>query len=188
MSSNSPRLFIVSAPSGSGKTTLCNMLLQKYGNEIYFSVSCTTREKRQGEREGVDYFFLDEGSFKKMIENNEFAEWANVYGFYYGTPKPRIDEALNQGKNVLLDIDVQGAAKIKKVYPDAVSIFIMPPSIEELRRRLTKRATDPDEIIEHRLTIAKKEMAGADKYDYVIVNDELDKAFARLEKIYRGTL
>lgn len=182
--SSKPRLFIVSAPSGSGKTTLCNMLMAKYGADIYFSVSCTTRKKRQGEKDGIDYFFMDESAFKKMIEKNEFAEWANVYGFYYGTPKPRIDEALDAGKNVLLDIDVQGAAKIKKVYPAAISIFIMPPSIEELRSRLKKRATDRDEIIEHRLTIAKKEMAGSGNYDYVIVNDNVDEAFARLEQIY----
>jgi len=182
--SNKGKLFIVSAPSGSGKTTLCSMLLNEFGDELYFSVSYTTRPKRNGEIEGVDYFFVSEEEFKKMIENNEFAEWANVYGYYYGTSKKKIDEALKEGKNVLLDIDIQGAEKIKKIYPDAISIFIMPPSIEELRRRLLKRKTDPLDKIEKRLTIAKREIENSDKYDYIVINDKLNDAYAKLRNIY----
>lgn len=185
---NKSKLFIVSAPSGSGKTTLCNKLLMEFHNEIYFSVSYTTRKKRTGEKQGVDYFFISEQKFREMIDNNEFAEWANVYGFLYGTAKSKIEEAVAQKKNILFDIDVKGAAKIKENYPQSISIFIMPPSLSELRRRLLHRATDSEDKIKNRLKIAEREMTKSKKYDYVIINDNLYTAYTKLRSIYSSDI
>lgn len=175
-------IFVVSAPSGTGKTTLCKRLIEE-DEEIVFSVSYTTRAPREGEIDGKDYFFVSEKEFRRMIEKGEFAEYAVVYGNYYGTSKRFLEERVERGIDVLLDIDTQGAEKIFSIYPDAVGIFIFPPSIDELRKRLVQRGTDPDEVIERRIKEAKKEIEKAYMYHYWIVNDDLNKAFEKLKSI-----
>ena len=175
-------LIVISAPSGTGKTTLCHMLLKEFP-EMEFSVSYTTRKPRKGEVNGRDYFFVDEETFKRMIEENDFLEWARVYGNYYGTSRSQVEKALREGRDLLLDIDVQGALQVKKNMPEAVLIFIMPPSLKELERRLRKRGTDDEKTIEKRLKVAREEIKQAVHYDYIVVNDELEVAFTKLKAI-----
>ncbi len=178
------RLFVVSAPSGTGKTTLCRLLIEEFSGMSY-SVSLTTRKPREGEVHGKDYHFVTVAEFERMIENDELVEWANVHGNYYGTSLTFIRESLDRGRDILLDIDVQGAASIRKAYPEAVTIFIMPPSMEVLRQRLEKRGTDCPEVIETRIRNAVEEIGHKDQYTHVIVNDRLDIAKQQLFELVR---
>ena len=184
-----PLFIILSAPSGAGKSTLVDLILQEYP-DIGYSVSCTTREPRIGEEDGIDYHFLSRERFETLLAENAFLEHAEVHGNYYGTLNAPIEEILEEGNSVILDIDVAGAAKVRSYVaslpPDApmragyMDVFIMPPSMEELRARLEKRGTDSQETIEKRLKNADGEMARAGEYMYRIVNDELDTAYRRL--------
>jgi guanylate kinase len=173
------RLFILSAPSGAGKSTLGRLLRQRLP-ELTYSVSTTTRPPRPGEREGRDYFFVDPERFRQGIAAGEWAEWAEVHGNYYGTSRVFIDGAMAAGRDVLLDIDVQGAAQILERYPEAVTIFIMPPSMEVLRQRLEGRGTEAEAVIARRLADAREEMACRDRYRHVVVNDRLEEALEAL--------
>ena len=176
------RLFIISAPSGAGKTTLCNAILKKFPN-ICYSISHTTREPRNGEREGVDYFFISEAEFKENIKKGIWAEWAKVHDHFYGTSARFIDRYLAAGKDILLDIDFNGTRQILARYPDSITIFIMPPTFETLKQRLVNRGTDNDKIIARRLENAKTEIAQKDRYKHIIVNDSLPEAIEKLSAI-----
>lgn len=168
-------LFIVSAPSGAGKSTLCQAARQRFP-ELVYSVSSTTRPPRAGERHGVDYFFLSQAEFEENIRQGRLAEWAMVHGHYYGTSADFISRHLQAARPVLLDIDVAGMQQIMEKFPEAVTIFIMPPSLEELGRRLEKRGTDDRQSMEKRLQNAKQEMDKKGLYRHVIVNDSLSRA------------
>ncbi len=175
-------IFILSAPSGAGKTTLYNGLREIYP-EIRLSVSWTTRARRRGEISGRDYRFISERRFAALKRRGEFAEWARVHDYYYGTPKRPLVRAVKAGQDIFLDIDVQGARKIKQAYPEAVAVFILPPSIAELKRRLSARGTDGKATIERRLANARGEMSEIIKYDYYVVNRELGAAIKSLSAI-----
>ncbi|HSD63763.1 MAG TPA: guanylate kinase [Ignavibacteriaceae bacterium] len=175
-------LFIVSAPSGAGKTTLVKRILKEFP-DIVFSVSATTRKKRLDEKEGEDYFFITEEDFRRNIKKNEFAEWEKFYDYYYGTFKKYLDENLRKGKNVLLEIDVKGALNIKKKYPAAVLIFIMPPNFEELKQRLKNRQTEDEIDYQKRIKRAELELSQKDKFDYFVHNLEIDSAVADLKSL-----
>ena len=179
------RLVVVSAPSGAGKTTLCRYVTKRHPF-IRLSISCTTRPRRKDERDGREYYFLDEKEFFRSQQAGDFLEWAQVHGHYYGTSSRHVDELLAEGCSVLFDIDVQGAANLKKHYPDAVLVFIAPPSRKELARRLKERKTDDPEEIARRLRNAIGETYQARSYDYIIVNDDLAQAVAELEAIATG--
>lgn len=168
-------LFVISAPSGAGKSTLCTAVCRNFPDMLY-SISSTTRAPRPGETNGVDYFFINKEEFKAGINANRWAEWAKVHDNFYGTSAKYIDENLEVGKNILLDIDVQGAAQIVKRYPLATTIFIMPPSTEELRRRLESRGTDSSKTIAKRMTNAILEMERRTEFQHIIINDNLKKA------------
>jgi len=182
MNFNRGSLFIISAPSGAGKTTLTKAVLDRF-IDILYSVSYTTRELRSGEQDGVDYYFTTKENFKEGINNGKWAEWAEVHGNYYGTSAEFIDNNLAAGRDILLDIDVQGTFQILERYPDSITIFIMPPSFEILKERLESRGTDSKAVIEKRLENAQKEMAKKDLYRHVIVNDQLPDAVAELISI-----
>ena len=169
------RLFILSAPSGAGKSTLCAMLRERLPG-LRYSISYTTRAPRPGEIDGENYFFIDEAAFKDGIAQGRWAEWARVHGHYYGTASAFIDRMLDRGHDLLLDIDVQGAAQLVAQYPRAVTIFIMPPSMEVLRQRLEKRGTDSAEAIARRLRNAAGEMAACSRYRHMVVNQRLERA------------
>lgn len=176
-------MFILSSPSGAGKTTLADRLLKKDG-EIVLSVSATTRARRPGETHGKDYYFVSEQEFFRMRDNSEFLEWANVFGNYYGTPRSMVEDTLRQGKDVLFDIDWQGAQQLDEVAgEDLVKVFILPPSREELERRLRRRAQDPEEVVQKRMAKADAEMSHWAEYDYVIVNYDLDESEELLRSI-----
>ena len=175
-------IFILSAPSGAGKTTLYNGLRQAYP-EIKLSVSCTTRARRRGEISGRDYRFITAREFEELERRGEFAEWARVHDYFYGTPKRPLDRAIGAGRDILLDIDVQGACKIKLAYPSAVSIFLLPPSLGELKRRLATRGTDDKEIIRRRLANARGEIGEIIHYDYYVVNRDVSAAVEVLSAI-----
>ena len=166
-------LFIVSAPSGAGKTTISTGALRMIEG-VEMSVSCTTRSPRAGEISGRDYRFLSREEFERRREGGEFAEWAEVHGSLYGTPRAPIESALAAGRDMLLDIDVQGAKQMKLRYPEAVAVFVLPPSEAELERRLRGRGTDSEQVIHNRLVRAKAEMAEYTSYDYLIINREVD--------------
>ncbi|SMO60973.1 guanylate kinase [Balnearium lithotrophicum] len=178
-------LVVISAPSGTGKTTLTHMLLKEFPN-MEFSVSYTTRPPRPGEVNGKDYYFVDRETFERMVEEGDFLEWAEVYGNLYGTSKSQVLKALNEGKDIILDIDTQGALQVKKNFPEAVLIFVLPPSLSELERRLRRRGTDDEETIERRLKVAREEIKRAPLYDYIVVNDVLEVAFENLKSIIRA--
>ncbi len=185
MSSDKGTLIILSGPSGSGKDTVLSELLQR-NEKIQLSVSATTRKPRHGEIDGVHYFFISKEEFEKKIENNEMLEYAEYGDNYYGTPKGPVDSWLNAGKTVILKIEVQGAEKIRKMYPDAVSIFILPPSMETLEHRIRKRESEKEDEIIKRLAIAKSELARADEYEYAVVNDVLDVVLGDIAAIIRA--
>ena len=178
------RLYILSGPAGVGKGTVLRRVFEKLDNMAY-SVSCTTGTPRPGERDGTDYVFMDEASFKKMVSEERFLEWANVHGHFYGTRKDVVEDILNSGRDVVLEIDVQGASQVKKKMPEAVMIFIQPPSFEELVRRLRKRGTEGPEEFELRILNAKEEMSHAGEYEHMIINDRVDKAAEDLIKIVK---
>jgi guanylate kinase len=169
-------LIVFSGPSGTGKSTICNYLCNRF-KRVNFSTSVTTRPIRESEKEGIDYFFIDIEKFKKLIEEDAFAEWGKVHGNYYGTLWNTINKSLKNGENLLLDIDVIGGLNIKKKLPETLLIFIMPPSLEELKNRLFKRKTDKVEVIEKRMINAKAEIDRSHQYDEIVVNDDLDKTF-----------
>ncbi|MBS3809486.1 MAG: guanylate kinase [Desulfobacterales bacterium] len=182
-------LFILSAPSGTGKSTLCRLILSRF-SDLCYSVSFTTRQPRDGEIEGKDYYFIAREKFEEMISKGEWAEWAKVHGNYYGTSAKLLRRELEAGNDVLLDIDVNGARQIRKHFDESVPVFLMPPSADELRKRLEKRSSDPPEVIEKRLKAAEEEMACRDEYPHIIVNDDLEKAadkLAALIKNYRAS-
>jgi guanylate kinase len=178
-------IFILSAPSGAGKTTLYNGLKEIYP-EIKLSVSCTTRARRSGELNGRDYRFLTKREFETLKSRGQFAEWAKVHDYFYGTPKKPLDRNIRAGRDVLLDIDVQGARKIKKAYPQAVSIFLLPPSLGELQRRLAARGTDGNDTIRRRLANARGEIGEIMHYDYYVVNREVTEAVQLLSSIIKA--
>jgi len=168
-------IFILSAPSGAGKTTLYNGLRKIYP-EIKLSVSCTTRARRRGEISGRDYRFISVRQFNSLKQRGEFAEWAKVHDYFYGTPKRPLDRVIKAGGDILLDVDVQGARSIKKAYPKAVAVFVLPPSVGELKRRLAARGTDDKEIIRRRLANARGEIGQIIQYDYYVVNRKISDA------------
>lgn len=185
------RLLIFSAPSGSGKSTIVNWLMTEHPElNMHFSISCTTRAPRGTEKDGVEYFFISAEQFKEKIAQDAFVEYEEVYtDRYYGTLKSQVTEMTRQGQNVVFDIDVKGGCNIKKIYGDkALSLFIQPPSIEELRCRLEGRATDTPEVIEQRLNKASYELTFADKFDKIIINDDLEKAKADTLKAIKDFL
>lgn len=173
---------MVSAPSGAGKTTLCRKLMETV-DDLKFSVSYTTRKPREGEINGIHYTFIDEDEFRSMITDGEFIEWAQVHGNFYGTSKKRIEDMMDKGFDVLLDIDVQGARQIREHFPDSVLIFVLPPSMDELKKRLLSRMTDSEDVIMKRLKNAKEEIRGYKNYDYVIINDLFDDALKEMVAI-----
>lgn len=174
-------LIVVSGPSGAGKGTLCKHLREEI--ELSYSISATTRAPREGEVDGVDYFFLTKEKFLKEIDHDGFLEWAEVYGNYYGTPTAYVDHMVQQGHDVMIEIDPQGAKQVKLKNKEAVLIFIMPPSFAELERRIRGRGTENEEQITRRLTGAMDEVNTLDAYDYVIVNDHIDEAVTDLRSI-----
>ena len=178
-------LIILSGPSGSGKDTVLNKLVENR-DDIKVSVSMTTRDKREGEIDGFHYYFVDREYFERKISDNKVLEYAEYAGNYYGTPKAPVDEMLSNGKAVILKIEVQGAEKIRKIYSDVISIFLMPPSMRVLEERLRARNTEDEETINHRLVIAREEMKKAPEYDYVVINDTVENAVAGIETIIRS--
>ncbi len=176
------RYFVLSAPSGAGKTTLSNRLFADFP-DIGASVSCTTRPPRAGERNGIDYHFIDDALFRRRMDEGLFFEWEEVHGFLYGTPKEELLDRRARGEDTILDIDVKGALSIKKAFPESLLIFVMPPSLEDLEKRLMARKTEGEETLKRRLENAKREMAERDKFDYIIVNDDLDRAYDELKSI-----
>ncbi|MDD6815445.1 MAG: guanylate kinase [Firmicutes bacterium] len=175
------KLFILSGPSGAGKGTICKALLAE--TDLELSVSMTTRNPRAGETEGESYYFVSKEEFLRKIDASGFLEYAEVYGNFYGTPKQPVIDKLSAGTDVILEIDMQGALKVKENYPDGVFIFILPPSMSELRKRLTGRGTETAEAIEMRLGETLKELSYIDKYDYCVVNGQLEEAVARVKAI-----
>ncbi len=175
-------IIVVSAPSGAGKTSICDAVVSSDKNTVY-SISYTTRAPRKGEKNGVEYFFTDENTFKKMIKEKKFTEWAKVHGNYYGTPKEFIEKTIRKGKNILLDIDVQGGINIKRQYPQACMVFIMTPDLETLKQRLTSRGKDSIETIKTRMENARKELKSLQKYDYLVVNENLKEAVDAVKMI-----
>lgn len=179
---NKGRLFVFSAPSGAGKSTILGRLSKLFPNSVY-SISHTTRSPRKGEVDGKDYFFVSKERFLQMIEEGKFLEWEEILGNLYGTSREFIEEALDRNQDVFMDIDVKGAKNIKNKFPKAILIFIKPPSLEELKRRLEKRGTEPEEVIRRRLRLAEEELKEADRFDYVVINEDLDQAINEIAGI-----
>lgn len=175
-------LIVVSGPSGAGKGTICQEVLSRR-NDIFVSTSATTRAPRNGEIDGVNYIFLTREKFEKMIEEDEFIEYAEVYGNLYGTPKKYALEKLNKGENILLEIDIQGALQVKKKYPEGVYIFILPPSMKELKNRIINRGSETPESLKERFSSAFNEIQFVNQYDYYIINDEVKSAADVMESI-----
>ncbi len=175
-------LFVISAPSGTGKTTILKRVMAEVPG-LSFSVSHTTRAPRAGEENGVDYHFVDAGRFAAMREAGAFLEWAEVHGNFYGTSLEAVEAGLAGGTDIVLDIDVQGCRQVRAAAPDAVTLFIVPPSWEELERRLAGRGTDAADTVRLRLANARREMADADRYDFVVVNDDLERAVAAVKAV-----
>lgn len=180
--SSKGNLIVISAPSGSGKTSLANRVLREVP-KLKFSVSHTTRKARRGERDGVEYFFVSTEEFEERIRQGAFLEYAHVYGHYYGTSREYVERELEAGNDVLLDIDVQGGLKVKELLPEAVLVFVLPPSFQALRERLRKRGLDDPEVIETRLQVARREIDYYREYHYVIINRDMDQALHELKSI-----
>ncbi len=177
-------MFILSSPSGAGKTTIARRLLAEEGHDLKLSVSVTTRPMRPGEVEGRDYFFVDRTEFDRLVEEEAFYEWAEVFGHCYGTPKAHIREELKRGEDFLFDIDWQGTQQLyQRAQGDVVRVFLLPPSIAELEQRLRSRATDSEEVIRGRMDRARAEISHWDAYDYVIINDDIESCFAKVREI-----
>jgi guanylate kinase len=179
------RLFVLAAPSGAGKTTLVHALVTKNPG-LRFSISYTTRPQRSNEADGVDYIFVDVDQFQKLKADGELLEHATVFDNFYGTSRTQVEEILRDGHNVLLEIDWQGAQQVRESMPDCVTIFILPPSLSELERRLRDRRTDSDEVIERRLGDARSDIGRWTEFDYVIINDDLDRAVSELAAVLAG--
>lgn len=182
----SGKLYVVAAPSGAGKTTLVRLLLDSEPG-VHLSISYTTRAPRPGELDGREYHFVDLATFRAMMARGDFLEWAEVHGNFYGTSKVWIGDQLAAGHDVLLEIDWQGAQQVRAVFPEAIGVFILPPSMEELTRRLTGRGTDSAEVIERRLAAAQAEMRHVGEFDYVIINDGLEQALDDLRAVVRAS-
>ena len=176
-------LIVVSGFSGAGKGTLMKRLLEKYEERYALSVSATTRQPREGERDGIEYFFKTKEEFEKMIAKEELIEYARYVENYYGTPRAYVEQMLEAGKDVILEIEIQGALKVKKAFPDTLLLFVVPPSAEELKHRLVGRGTESMEVIESRLKRAVEESAGMEQYDYLIVNDDLEICVEEIHQI-----
>jgi guanylate kinase len=175
-------LIVISGPSGAGKGTICSAYLKKNPSAM-LSVSATTRSPRPGEKEGVNYFFKDKATFEKMIENGEFLEYAQVYGNYYGTPKEFVKRHIISGKDVILEIDIQGALQVKERFEEGIFVFIMPPSMGELKRRIVKRGTEDVQAIYRRFQGAYNELNFISRYNYIIINDKVTEAVRKLDAI-----
>jgi guanylate kinase len=175
-------LMVLSGPSGVGKGTVCSAL-RKNTNDLVYSVSATTREPRYGEVNGVNYFFKTREQFLEMIEKDELLEWAEYVGNYYGTPRHFVEEILSSGKDIILEIEVQGALKVKEKFPEGVFTFLLPPSLDELQNRIETRGTESEESIRNRMSIARAEMRMLEYYDYAIVNDKVETACRRIQSI-----
>jgi guanylate kinase len=175
-------IIVIAAPSGTGKTTIIKAIL-KLMPEVVYSISATTREKRYNEVDGKDYFFIDEETFKQKIDNHQFVEWEKVYDYYYGTPKFFVEKIIWEGKSILLEVDVKGALAIKNVYPEANLIYILPPSLEELEKRLRERKTESETDFQKRIERAKMELSLKDKFDYFIVNNNLNTAILEAKEV-----
>ena len=175
------QLIVISGPSGAGKGTVCNELLKK--NDFWISVSATTRSPRNGEVTGENYYFITKEKFQERIALDDFLEYAEVYGNYYGTPKSEVLKVLDEGKDVILEIDIQGALKVKKAYPKGLFIFILPPSMAELKNRITNRGSETPESLMTRVTSAHKEISFVSKYDYAVVNDTVSNACDKIQSI-----
>jgi len=182
----SGKLYVVAAPSGAGKTTLVRLLLESEPG-VHLSISYTTRGPRPGEADGREYHFVDVATFRAMMARGDFLEWAEVHGNFYGTSKVWIADHLAAGHDVLLEIDWQGAQQVRAVFPQAIGVFILPPSMEELTRRLTGRGTDSAEVVERRLAAAQAEMRHVGEFDYVIINDGLEQALDDLRAVVRAS-
>ena len=179
-------LIVVSGFSGAGKGTLMKRLMEKYKETYALSISATTRQPREGEADGREYFFKTKEEFEKMIAKDELIEYASYVGNYYGTPRAYVEKQRDAGKDVILEIEIQGALKVKKAFPDALLLFVVPPSAEELKKRLVGRGTESMEVIESRLKRAIEESAGMEKYDYLVVNDDLDICVEQMHNIIRS--
>ena len=179
------RLFVFAAPSGAGKTTLVHAVVTKHP-ELRFSISYTTRKPRRNEADGVDYLFVTREEFMRLRDDGEMLEYAEVFDNYYATSRSQVEKHLAENRNVILEIDWQGARQVRESMPECVTIFILPPSVEELERRLRDRRTDAPEVIERRLRDALSDMAHWDEFDYVIINDDLNQAVAKLEDVLAG--
>ncbi len=176
------KIFAISAPSGTGKTTIVRRVLKEIP-ELVYSVSATTRKKREKEITGSDYFFINEQEFLKRIDNDEFVEWEKVYDYYYGTFKYFIDQNIEKGKSVIAEVDVKGALSLKKIYPDAILIFLSPPSLNELVERLMNRKTETETDLQKRIERAKMELSQKDKFDYLVINKDLEKAISEIKSL-----
>lgn len=186
MSDDTARLFVIAAPSGAGKTTLVQALIRKHP-ELRFSISYTTRDKRRNEADGVDYLFVDKEAFETLREQGEMLESATVFDNLYGTSRRQVEALLASGHNVILEIDWQGARQVRESMPECVTIFILPPSLAELERRLRDRRTDTSDVIDRRLRDAVGDMSHWDEFDYVIINDDLDGAVRDIEAVLAGS-
>jgi len=183
---NNAKLFVIAAPSGAGKTTIVKALVAR-NPELRFSISYTTRPKRRTEVDGVDYLFVDIEEFERLKEEGELLEFAEVFDNFYATSRSQVEKHLADGQNVILEIDWQGARQVRESMPECITLFILPPSLEELERRLRDRRTDSPEVIERRLRDALNDMAHWDEFDYVIINDKLEQAVADLESVLHGS-
>jgi guanylate kinase len=175
-------LLVLSGPSGTGKGTICKALLHS-SPSIHYSISVTTRAKRSGERNGVNYWFVSTAEFEKLRQQEDLLEWAEVYGNYYGTPRRYVEEQLTAGHDVILEIDIQGAMKVKQSFPQGIFIYILPPSLDELEKRIIHRGTDSDSVIRQRLSCVKDELACAKNYNYVVINDVVETATCQIQSI-----
>ncbi|ADC48161.1 MULTISPECIES: guanylate kinase [Alkalihalophilus] len=175
-------LIVLSGPAGVGKGTVCGAL-RKEETDIQYSVSATTRQPREGEVNGVNYFFKSRDQFEEMIKNDQLLEWAEYVGNYYGTPVDYVRQTLDNGQDIILEIEVQGALKVREKFPEGVFIFLMPPSLAELRARIVGRGTETEEVINKRMTVAREEIDMMKKYDYVVENDQVDLAVDRIKSI-----